>query len=191
MTGRFIAVVGPSGVGKDSVMEGLAAADPTLCLARRVISRPATLGGEAFDGVSERAFRKAEDDGAFILSWHAHGWHYGIPQSVALEVAQGSDVLVNLSRAVLPQAQALFARFCVILLRADRDILAARLTARNREDAAEIERRLARADFAMPLGIPHQVIDNSGPLAQTIATIRQHLSQTACDAGQSNQKMMP
>ena len=84
MMGRFIAVVGPSGVGKDSVMEGLAAADPSLCLARRVISRPATLGGEAFDGVSERAFRKAEDDGAFILSWHAHGWHYGIPQSVAI-----------------------------------------------------------------------------------------------------------
>ena len=45
--------------------------------------------------------------------------------------------------------------------------------------------------FAMPLGIPHQVIDNSGPLAQTIATIRQHLSKTACDAGQSNQKIMP
>ena len=29
MTGRFIAVVGPSGVGKDSVMEGLAAEDPS------------------------------------------------------------------------------------------------------------------------------------------------------------------
>ena len=28
MTGRFIAIVGPSGVGKDSVMEALAEADP-------------------------------------------------------------------------------------------------------------------------------------------------------------------
>ena len=191
MRGRFIAVVGPSGVGKDSVMEGLAAADPSLVLARRVISRPTALGGEDFDGVSERAFRKAEHDGAFILSWHAHGWHYGIPQSVALEVAQGRDVMVNLSRAVLPQAQALFARFCVILLRADRDVLASRLSARNREDADEIERRLARADFAMPSGMRHQVICNNGPLTQTVATIRQHLSQTACTAGQSNQKIKP
>lgn len=191
MTGRFIAVVGPSGVGKDSVMEGLAAADPSLVLARRVISRPTALGGEDFDGVSERAFRKAEDDGAFILSWHAHGWHYGIPQSVALEVAQGRDVLVNLSRAVLPQAQALFARFCVILLCADREVLASRLAARNREDADEIERRLARADFAMPTGIRHHVICNNGPLAQTVTAIRQHLSQTACTAGQSSQKIKP
>ena len=88
-------------------------------------------------------------------------------------------------------AQALFARFCVILLRADRDVLASRLSARNREDADEIERRLARADFAMPSGMRHQVICNNGPLAQTVATIRQHLSQTACTAGQSNQKIKP
>ena len=30
MAGRFIAVVGPSGVGKDSVMAGLCAARPDL-----------------------------------------------------------------------------------------------------------------------------------------------------------------
>ena len=48
MTGRFIAVVGPSGVGKDSVMQGMAARDPRIVLARRVITRPSDAGGEDF-----------------------------------------------------------------------------------------------------------------------------------------------
>ncbi|MGB0905008.1 MAG: phosphonate metabolism protein/1,5-bisphosphokinase (PRPP-forming) PhnN, partial [Mangrovicoccus sp.] len=39
MTGRFIAVVGPSGVGKDSVMAGLMERRPDLLLAKRVITR--------------------------------------------------------------------------------------------------------------------------------------------------------
>ena len=56
MTGRFIAIVGASGVGKDSVMAALAASDPRLRLVRRVITRPSAAGGEDFDGVTEDAF---------------------------------------------------------------------------------------------------------------------------------------
>ena len=50
--GRLIAVVGPSGVGKDSVMAGLHGAIPDLHLVRRVITRAPDLGGEDYDAVS-------------------------------------------------------------------------------------------------------------------------------------------
>ena len=51
--GRLIAVVGPSGVGKDSVMAGLVLRRAKLQLVRRMITRPANVGDEAFDAMTE------------------------------------------------------------------------------------------------------------------------------------------
>ncbi len=52
-----IAVVGPSGVGKDSVMDALVARVPGIRRVRRVITRPEGEEGEAFDRVSVDEFR--------------------------------------------------------------------------------------------------------------------------------------
>ena len=57
--GRLIGVVGPSGAGKDSVMEALVARRPDLHRVRRVITRPETAGGEAFRRNFPGAFRRA------------------------------------------------------------------------------------------------------------------------------------
>ncbi len=176
MTGRFIAIVGPSGVGKDSVMQALAAADPALMLVRRVITRPGDAGGEDFDGVTEAAFRERDAAGAFALSWAAHGLHYGIPITVDASLAQGGDVLANLSRAVLPAAQARFARLNTIVLTASTDVLAERLAARGRETPQDIAQRLSRARFDVPEDMAAYTVDNSGPLDQTVDKILTHLS---------------
>lgn len=168
--GRFIAVVGPSGVGKDSVMEAMVASDPRLVLARRVITRPADAGGEVFDGVTVEAFQARSAAGQFAVSWDAHGLRYAIPTTVEMQLEQGLDVLANLSRTALVRAKARFARFEVIKLTADRDILAARLTARGRESAQQITARLDRGSVRLPEGIAAFEIDNSGDLDLTVNT---------------------
>ncbi|MGR3321462.1 MAG: phosphonate metabolism protein/1,5-bisphosphokinase (PRPP-forming) PhnN [Pseudooceanicola sp.] len=170
-TGRLVAVVGPSGVGKDSVMRALVAARPEMHLVRRVITRPADAGGEDFESVGEAEFAEREKAGDFVLSWSAHGLRYGIPRAVEAIVAAGGDAVVNLSRAVLPEARARFPRTEVILLTADRATLARRLSDRGREDAAGIDRRLSRATFALPDGVPATEIDNTGTLDETVARI--------------------
>jgi ribose 1,5-bisphosphokinase len=175
LTGRFIAVVGPSGVGKDSVMEAMATHDPRIVLAKRVITRPGNAGGERFDGVTEDAFQTRKAAGQFALSWAAHGLHYAIPASVKAQLQDGQDVLANLSRAVLIDAKACFARFDVINLTADHAVLAHRLEARGRETAEQIVRRLDRASAQLPDGIEAIVIDNSGALEQTVQTALDHL----------------
>ena len=142
MSGRFIAIVGPSGVGKDSVMTAMAKAEPRLTLTRRVITRPSDAGGEEFDGVSLRAFETLEDAGSFALSWAAHGLKYGIPTVVDQSLMDGRDVLANLSRGALLKAKSRFASFTIIHLTARHDVLAQRLSQRGREDTAEISRRL-------------------------------------------------
>lgn len=176
MTGRFIAVVGPSGVGKDSVMEALAAADPRYVLARRVISRPSEAGGEDFEGVTDAEFLARAARGDFALHWPAHGLFYGIPNAVDDTLAEGRDVLANLSRAVLPQMQARFSQTETILLTAPASVLARRLAGRARETAEEIAGRLARAGFALPDGVNAHEVRNDRPLTQTVKELQALLS---------------
>lgn len=168
MTGRLIAVVGPSGVGKDTVMAALAATEPRLRIARRVITRPSAAGGEDFDGVGPDDFAAQRAAGGLALSWSAHGLSYGIPIHIKDVLAQGRDVLANLSRATLPEAKALFDPFLVLALSADGQVLADRLVARGREDGDEIARRLRRADYPLPSGITAIQIDNSGPVSDAV-----------------------
>ncbi|MFT7596938.1 MAG: ribose 1,5-bisphosphokinase [Paracoccaceae bacterium] len=169
MTGRFIAIVGPSGVGKDSVMEGMAARDPRLALTRRVITRPSTAGGERFEGVSVQQFKTRRDAGQFALWWPAHGLLYGVPTSVDAVLAAGKDVLANLSRTMLQPAMTRFAQCEIIALTTSRDVLETRLRARGREDEADIAGRLDRSGYALPDATPAHVVDNSGALDQTVS----------------------
>ena len=78
--GPVIAVVGPSGVGKDSLMSALAVSGPQLRLMRRVVTRAPEAGGEDYQAVSEVEFAalagswslfSAALAGARALLWHS------------------------------------------------------------------------------------------------------------------------
>lgn len=169
--GPVIAVVGPSGVGKDSIMRGLAARDPGLRMLRRVITRDSD-AGEDIVAVDLPGFARMQAEGAFALSWQAHGLHYGIPVGIDGLRNGARGVLVNLSRGVLTAAQARFGDMRVLSLHADPQVLAARLAARGREDATDQARRLQRAERSLPGGLRHVTeIDNSGSLDDTVGAI--------------------
>lgn len=168
MTGTAFALVGPSGVGKDSLLAAVAAARPDLLVVRRVVTRPAD-PTEPFDPCDPATFARREAAGDFALTWDAHGLRYGLPASARQAQLAGRTVIFNGSRGALPQAAAALAPLAVIAVTADPATLAARLAARGREDAAAIAARLAQADRALPdlPGVPVHHLDNSGPLADT------------------------
>lgn len=167
--GRLIAVVGPSGVGKDSVMAGLHDALPRLHLVRRVITRAPALGGEDYDAVTVAQFAALADEGAFAVHWGAHGLHYGIPITVKYQLCKGTDCLVNFSRKALTEAAGIFPRLVVLNISAQPQTLAHRLAARARETQEDISKRLAQADKPLPAGLTVINLANDGPLSQTIA----------------------
>lgn len=143
MKGRLFAVVGPSGAGKDTLLEGLCTAGGPHW-ARRVITRPSAAGGEPFEGVDAATFSRRLAAGEFALHWRAHGLSYGVPRAELAPLDQGGDVVFNGSRAALAQALAAFPELTVIEITAPPNVLAARLALRGREDAPQIAQRLKR-----------------------------------------------
>ena len=170
---RRIAVVGPSGAGKDTLMALAAAALPDMRLARRMITRPADAGGEDFDALTRSDFAARAWGGEFALHWQAHGLGYGIPWA---ELEGPGTVLFNASRSVLGQAASRFPGLIVLLVTAPADVLAARLAGRGRESGDDLAGRLQRADFALPPGItPRVVMNDATPeigLARFIAALQ-------------------
>lgn len=166
--GQLIAVVGPSGVGKDSVMAGLLAARPDITRVCRVITRAPGLGGEDYDAVTPEQFETMAARGAFCVHWSAHGLRYGLPAAVLDAVRGGNTYLANFSRSALSEAAALFPSFIVLNITAAPDVLAARLADRGRESAQDIEKRLAQAAKPLPEGLDIVTIENNGTLDEAV-----------------------
>ncbi len=149
--GCLIAVVGPSGAGKDSLInyarERLAA-DPSVLFVRRVVTRTALAGAEDHDSLSVASFQVSQAAGRFAVTWEAHGLLYAIPAHVREHLASGGVAVVNGSRAALPAIRSVFGRVLAVHVTCNPDTLSARLAARGREDPQQQRNRLARA--AMP-----------------------------------------
>ncbi len=168
--GTLILVVGPSGVGKDSIITGAAESfpgHPRLVFARRLITRPATAGGEDHIALSEPEFAERRDAGQLLLHWRAHGLDYGLPGALAADLAAGRAVVANVSRGVVAEARRRFAPVIVVAVAASPETLAKRLAARGRETSVDIDSRLARSG-ALPPDQIDVIIDNDGTLAAAI-----------------------
>ncbi len=170
--GIFFLVVGPSGVGKDTLIDGARRAladDARYRFARRVITRPQDAGGEAHEAATPAEFAAREQAGDFLITWSAHGLHYGLPNALAEELRQGRRVIANGSRATLAQLAARVPRLVVLAVRAERAALAERIRGRGRESGADIAQRLAReVELSAPDGTELITIHNDGSVEDGI-----------------------
>ncbi|ALM87081.1 ribose-phosphate pyrophosphokinase [Bordetella sp. N] len=158
--------MGASGSGKDTLLRlARARLDGTdrVLIAHRYITRP---GGADEASIyldpDEHARRAAL--GCFALHWASHGLAYGIGVEIDAWMAAGITVLVNGSRAYLPQASARYPGLCAVTIRVDAGTLQSRLANRGRESAEDIAARLARAEasFDVPPDCEMVTLDNNG-----------------------------
>lgn len=183
--GRLIYLMGPSGSGKDSVLQAASAplAARNCRIVRRVITRSAEARGEEAHSVSVEEFSRLEASGAFAMSWRANGLHYGIPREIDAWLAAGHDVLVNGSRKYLGEARRRYPQLIAVLLKVSPDVLRQRLIKRGRESLVEIEERLARnAHFADGLPGPLVELDNSVSLDITVDHLLQLIDPPGAQA---------
>lgn len=147
--GVLFLVVGPSGVGKDSLIDGaqrLLADDVSYYFPKRYITRSKDAGGEPHRAVTAEEFEQLRSEGALMLSWDAHGHRYGIPADAEEALAAGRSVVVNVSRQVIEETRRRWPPVRILLVTAPRDMLSARLASRGRETGGDIQKRLDRSD---------------------------------------------
>jgi ribose 1,5-bisphosphokinase len=170
--GRLVLVVGPSGAGKDTLIDLARAAlrdDASVVFPRRVITRAAA--DEPHDTLDENAFDKAARAGAFALAWDAHDLRYGIPASIDDDIRAGRTVVCNVSRTIIAAARERYAEVLVVLVTAPPEVLAARLAARARGSDGDFKLRLARSEGFGSLTTDCVVANIGAPEAAAAALI--------------------
>ena len=177
-------MVGPSGAGKDSVIDyarrALGGDDRFRVRAPRHNTTQRSRDRGSRHAWHPTEFQAAKSRGAFALTWESHGLSYGIPASADARVASGAVVIANGSRGVIAAMRRRYAHVLVVQITASPEVLAQRLGARGREAADNVLSRLARnADYEGRLA-DCETIDNSGPLSQAgdafVALLRSRLS---------------
>ncbi|MCL6416000.1 ribose 1,5-bisphosphokinase [Aestuariirhabdus sp. Z084] len=188
-------LMGPSGSGKDSLLEGLRqrlnGGSPVL-FAHRYITRHWKAGGENHIELSPQEFDQRLRSGLFKMHWQANGCHYGIGTEVDAWLASGHSVIANGSRASLAEAQRCFgAKLVPVLVGVEPHLLRRRLLARGRESAAEIEARVSRS-LELQHQLQHQLqqqlpdrtlhLHNNGALSDAVTDLHHLLQQHVREA---------
>ena len=148
---RLTVLSGPSGVGKDSVIELIRVRSPWIKLSVSVTTRKKRdyeTGGEHYHFVTRAEFQRFIDGGQ-LLEWAEFAGNLcGTPRAqVEGWLAQGRPVLLKIDlqgarqvRATMPHAQLVF------LAPPSVEELKRRLIGRGTDDEETIRRRLAHAD---------------------------------------------
>lgn len=162
--GVLVLVIGPSGVGKDTMITGARqalTADQRFSFVRRLVTRPTDLDLEDHLSIEPDEFAEAQANGRLALTWEAHGLQYALPINVDTDLALGRIVVANVSRHVVPEALAKYRNCRVLMITAEISLRAQRLAQRGRENRDQITARLAREGAALPADVSPIVIDNS------------------------------
>ncbi|MEE4298124.1 MAG: phosphonate metabolism protein/1,5-bisphosphokinase (PRPP-forming) PhnN [Pseudomonadales bacterium] len=182
--GVLCLVVGPSGAGKDTLLDGARARlGAAYLFPKRVITRGADAGGEDHEAISETCFETLEAEGALALSWRAHDLGYGVRTSAVDELLAGRHLVVNVSRSVLDEARARFPRVHVFSVTVPESQLRQRLRARGRESHEDIEARIARAAAFEVSGDDVTEIRNDAEPDTAVARFVEALQRVTADEG--------
>ena len=160
--GQLILVVGPSGAGKDTLIDhakGMLAGQDFRFPAR-VVTRPSS-AAEAHDSCTPDEFAAAARGGAFAVTWKAHGLDYAIPIAIEDDLRRGATVVCNVSRAVVAEVRSRYPRVRVVFVDAPLAVRIARIQKRGgRSDSPDRARRAGDFDPSQA----DAVIDNAAAL---------------------------
>lgn len=167
-SGVLILVVGPSGAGKDTLIDHARSALVTkpIVFARRIVTRPPNTS-EPHDTLDPDAFALAAQSGAFAFRWQAHGLDYAVPVEVESRLAAGEAVVCNVSRGVVAELRSRYPRVRVIYIDAPLATRLARIAGRRRPGETS-DRGLREPLFGSDAA--DFVIDNGGSVEAACRT---------------------
>lgn len=186
--GRLLVVSGPSGVGKDTVLERLldpAQRPPNLVRCVTATTRPPRLGETHavdyyFFSREEFEARIAEN---FFLEYAPYGERlYGTPRDfVERERAQNNDVILKIEvQGALMVKQAMPEAILIFLAPPSWEELERRLRARQTDDEEAIQRRLQTARRELETAPRYDYLVVNDDLERAVETLRQIILAERC-----------
>jgi guanylate kinase len=167
VSGRLVVISGPSGVGKDTVLQELFRIAPSMHYSISYTTRAPRAGevdGVSYSFVDEEDFRRLADRGEFLEWANVHGNLYGTSlQRVREALARGEDIVLKIDvqgaaqvREKAPEALLIF------LLPPSEEALQRRLVERGTDDPASLERRRQDAvrELAEAAHYDHRVVND-------------------------------
>ena len=174
----LIVISGPSGVGKDSVIQGMKERDQPFHFVVTVTTRPPRPGerhGEDYFFISEAEFFRMVERGELIEHAAVYEGYKGVPrQQVRQALASGLDVILRLDvqgaaaiRELCPEALLIF------LVTPEETELVERLIARNTESREALAQRatLAQQELDRVDEFDYVVVNAKGQLDGAVDTI--------------------
>jgi guanylate kinase len=182
----LVILSGPSGVGKDTIIDALRARprEPdyhyvVTCTTRG--PRPGETPGISYHFMSRAEFKRLRDDGELLEANEVHGNWYGTPRSeVARALADGHDVILKID---VQGAQVVKERvpdaLLVFLVPPSLEALFQRLRSRATETADELEirQRNAAIELARQGDYDRVVVNETGEVDRTAAEIEAIIAQ--------------
>lgn len=165
--GRLIILSGPSGVGKDTVIDAWRERDARV---QRVVAyttrtpREGEVSGVDYHFVTPEAFHQKAESGEFLEFKEVHGNHYATPLKDTEELlAQGKLAILKIDvKGALDVIPLRPDALTVFLLPPDFAELQRRIEVRGKDDPAAVTRRLATAAFEMSQApkYQHQIVND-------------------------------
>lgn len=168
--GRLVILSGPSGVGKDTVIEAWCAADPRVT---RVVAattrapRPGEADGVDYHFMDVDSFLRMAEDGAFLEFKEVHGNHYATPLRQLEGLLDAGKVAV-LKIDVQGAAEVTPKRpdaVTIFLLPPSDEELERRIRGRGTEDEATVALRLRAAhdEVVRSAAYAHRLVNDDLP----------------------------
>ncbi|HUG16593.1 MAG TPA: guanylate kinase [Thermomicrobiales bacterium] len=178
MRPRLFVISGPSGVGKDTVIDGLRTRMPDFYFAVTATTRPRRPGeadGVHYLFVTEEQFIEDREHGEFIEFAEVYGYWYGVPKhSIRAALRNGRDVIVKVDvqgsatiRQLAPEAVLIF------LMPPSLDDLFQRLLHRKTDGENVVLRRIRTSahELTMVRQFDYAVFNEEDRLDQTLDQI--------------------
>jgi guanylate kinase len=167
MGAKFLLIIGPTAVGKNTVLDRALKDYPHMVDIITYTSRPprhAESEGNPYHFVSEERFKQLVQQGFFVEWAVVHGRMYGVPRD-QIENAIAKDLLVVMDIDVqgaqvmgreYPEAVSIF------LLPPSLDVLRHRFVKRGITDEADLQRRLESAQWEIALAhqFSHTIVND-------------------------------
>lgn len=176
----LVIVSGPSGVGKDTVIQSLCLVptDPERYFVVTCTTRPRReyeVDGVHYHFLSRDEFERRRAAGGFLEANHVHGHWYGTPRDdVRMALAVGRDAILKIDvQGAAVVKQKVPEALLVFLVPPSLEDLFSRLQSRATESADELDirQRNAALELARQEDYDHVVRNDTGEVAATAAKI--------------------